>query len=489
MLLSQYQALSRTTGNAFFVQLTNPYVYSRFNMVKNKIINPGDPTDATDGVNLRTLNTHITKPTDHTNRFAYLMNPTNGLLQWTDLLTDSIALNSIGDLQATSGNYHSYNKKVIFASIRKNAQGGYKWKLAIQCYPLQKDKEYTLCLEILTTDYQLWHKSEITVDTTISQRVTVKRWHVNKYSHEYKTSSNQVEYIYYHKLLVTLSKTASSTPYFLHIQDVMAQAGIDLGVYPTNFDKYYLIAYGILGETMDLNPNKTYDHHTAFDVKPTEVVYNVDLDMNRKKILNIVPDKNRNNSAATVKMVKDLETKLSPHTKTNAYWEIFEEFHDLSNADIYKIVDHASSIIFNGLLPNIYFTNMNIANIEKGEMRIKNKPLSLTLFSKKNFTICVVMQLWLNRSMYLKTFMRNEADEKPHLIYNKTTKKLKLQTNGLKVGTTNETSITSLNSFNGKRVVFWLTKKGTGGTPTVKESISNHSATLTALASQSNYTF
>ena len=88
--------------------------------------------------------------------------------------------------------------------------------------------------------------------------------------------------------------------------------------------------------------------------------------------------------------------------------------------------------------------------------------------------------------------MSNGTHENPHLIYGKTTKKLKLQTVGLRVGTTNETSITLLNSFNGKRDVFWLTKKGTGGTPTVKASISNYSATLTlssALASQSNYTF
>ena len=39
---------------------------------------------------------------------------------------------------------------------------------------------------------------------------------------------------------------------------------------------------------------------------------NVPLDMNRKKILNITLDKNRTNSAATVKMVSDLETKLGP---------------------------------------------------------------------------------------------------------------------------------------------------------------------------------
>ena len=104
-----------------------------------------------------------------------------------------------------------------------------------------------------------------------------------------------------------------------------AQSGIDLNTHPTNFNKYYLIAYGILGEAMDLDPDKTYDYHTAFDIKPTEVVYNVDLDMNRKKILNIAPDRTKNNSAATVKMVRDLETKLNPHTKNNAYREIFEE--------------------------------------------------------------------------------------------------------------------------------------------------------------------
>ena len=278
---------------------------------------------------------------------------------------------------------------MIFASIKKNSEGGYKWRLAIQCYGLQKDKEYTLCLEILTTDYKLWHKSVITVDTTTSQGVTVKNWHVNKYSHEYRTSSNQVKYMYYHKLLVTFSKRASSTPYFLHIQDVMAQSGIDLNTYPTNFNKYYLIAYGILGETMDLDPNKTYDYHTAFDIKPTEVVYNVDLDMNRKKILNIVLDQTKNNSAATVKMVKDLETNLSPHTTNNVYRDIFEEFYDLSNAGICKIATRPSGVVFIRLLSNIYFANMFIANTEEGGLRIQNKPISLRLFVKKSFTLCV----------------------------------------------------------------------------------------------------
>ena len=56
-----------------------------------------------------------------------------------------------------------------------------------------------------------------------------------------------------------------------------------------------------------------HDFHTAFDIKPTKVVYNVDLDMNNKKTTSVSLDTNDNNSAATVKMVKDLETIVSPY--------------------------------------------------------------------------------------------------------------------------------------------------------------------------------
>ena len=43
LLVSQYQAISRNTGNAYFVQSFIPYAYSRFNLVKNKTINLRDP--------------------------------------------------------------------------------------------------------------------------------------------------------------------------------------------------------------------------------------------------------------------------------------------------------------------------------------------------------------------------------------------------------------------------------------------------------------
>ena len=146
--------------------------------------------------------------------------------------------------------------------------------------------------------------------------------------------------------MVVFSKTASSTPYFLHVQNIMAQAGSDLNTYPTNFDKYYLITYGILGETMDLNPNKPYDYHTAFDVQPTKVVYNVDLDMNQKKIFNIAPDRSRNNSAATVRLFKDVEPLISK----SWYEEIFDQVFDISDINSLKIVQKVSGVVIDGFV-------------------------------------------------------------------------------------------------------------------------------------------
>ena len=100
-----------------------------------------------------------------------------------------------------------------------------------------------------------------------------------------------------------------------------------------------------------------HDFHTAFDFKPTKVVYNVDLDMNYNKLTNVSLDTNDNNSAATVKMVKDLETKVYPHTTNHAYREIFEHFYDLIDTTQFNLIDGASDIVINKINPNLYLHN------------------------------------------------------------------------------------------------------------------------------------
>ena len=69
------------------------------------------------------------------------------------------------------------------------------------------------------------------------------------------------------------------------------QDGSDLAIYPKNFTGVYIIAYGIMSKVSNIDPDKVYDYHTAFDFKPTQVEYNVDINANNKKILNIALDK------------------------------------------------------------------------------------------------------------------------------------------------------------------------------------------------------
>ena len=54
---------------------------------------------------------------------------------------------------------------------------------------------------------------------------------------------------------------------------------------------------------------------------------------------------------------------------------VFEELYDLSDAAIYKLQTRPSGVVFIGLLPKIYFTSTFTANVEKGGLRIQNKPI------------------------------------------------------------------------------------------------------------------
>lgn len=122
-----------------------------------------------------------------------------------------------------------------------------------------------------------------------------------------------------------------------------------------------MIAYGILGQVWDVDADKVYDYHTVFDIKPTEVSFNVDINANEKKILNIALDRNSDDSAATVKMVKEL--KLLLQKKNNLYRELFEDIYDFSDASNYKLTKGASGVTFTGVNPNVTFSIKDLSVI------------------------------------------------------------------------------------------------------------------------------
>ena len=134
-------------------------------------------------------------------------------------------------------NYHQHNHKVPYTTIIKDQQGGYSYKMGINCYQLDKDEDYTLCIEILNSDYQLWHKSIATIDKTTSKGVSVAGFTVQKFSHRYTNSNGNVEYMYYIKIIVNFQKNVSNLVYSLNLYVNIPQSGIDLNTYPRNWTK------------------------------------------------------------------------------------------------------------------------------------------------------------------------------------------------------------------------------------------------------------
>ena len=94
--------------------------------------------------------------------------------------------------------------------------------------------------------YQLWHKSQVSIDRATSQGLTIGNVSVRKFSHRYIDSSNQPQFMYYRRMIINFRKTAPAHPYFLHLLVNIAQVGSDRAIYPTNFTGVYIIAYGII---------------------------------------------------------------------------------------------------------------------------------------------------------------------------------------------------------------------------------------------------
>ena len=440
------------------------------NLNGNKIIKVGNPiqnSDATnkDYVDEKVHSTSI-QPSHYKDQFSYLMSSSN---QWTDEIDggNSFNITKIGDLSPSNGNFHDYNHKVLFMEIYKNYQGGYKYQMGINFYRLV-DTDYTLCLELLNTDYQLWHKSQISVVKGSSTGLSIKNESIKKLSHRYTDSKGQSQFMYYHRIIVSFKKLSSGNKFFLHILVNIPQTGTDLAMHPRPFSGVYMIAYGIVGTVSNIDPDKTYDYHTAFDIKPTEVEYNVDINANQKSIKNVKLDQSSDNNVATIGLVKT----LIPHIYNNLYREIFEEYYDFSDASIYGVSRLSSGVIINSFKPNITIPNKDLSIIKENGINVNRYNLT---FNPSNHTskysLCIVFTHWRNRNFSLAKVRRSDNKTLTSLYYMNVTNTINLVVNNI------TRSFTVLSSFNGKRIVLFLTENFDSNI--TKFKMSNYSSTLT----------
>ena len=444
----------------------------------NKIINIGKPLHNSDAVTkdyADKLVHHTTvQPSHYNDQFAYLMSRGS---QWTDEIDGGVSfiINKIDDLPPNKGNFHDYNHKVIYMYIIKNSQSHYKYKIGINFYRLPANTDYTLCLEILNTDYNLWDKTQISVDKGTSTGLSIGNVGIRKLSHRYTDSTGKTKTMYYHRIIVNFRKVSFGNKFFLHILVVISNRGYNIFKYPDIFQGVYLIAYGIVGTFSNIDPDKVYDYHTAFDIKPTEVMYNVDINANQKKIKNIKLDRNSNNSAATVAMVKE----LIPFTKNALYRKYFSEFYDFADADSYGINIGSSGVIINSVKPNITLPpNKDLDEIKKDGLRVNGYDVTFSPTHSSKSTLCIVFSHWRNRSFTLTKYLSTNNNILVKLNYDKSNNKVTLTVNK----TTQNFPMPS--SFNAKIIVVWLTENF--NTNVTKASISNYSSTLTIPAVQYN---
>ena len=413
--------------------------------------------------------THVSQiqPSHYKDEFSYLMSDAS---QWTDEITTGVSFNmkKIANLPPNKGNFHSFNHKVIYMEIVKNSQGGYKYKMGINFYRLHRNLDYTLCLELLNTDYTLWHKSQISVDGGTSKGLSIENVGVKKLQHRFLNSKGQTEFMYYHRVIINFKKLLTGNKFFLHILVNIPQVGSDLAIYPQKFTGVFIIAYGIVSKVNNIDPDKVYDYHTAFDIKPKQVEYNVDINANNKKILNISLDKDQNTSAATVGMVKE----LIPFTTNHVYRQYFEEFYDLSDANIYGLNKTSSGVVFNSIVPNITFPNKHLSDIRKEGLNINNYIITFNPSGNfTNYTLCLVFYHWSNKNFALVHKDTQNNQDLLSLTFAKAAGYFTL------LSSNKRSHIQIPNNFNGKKIVLWLGHSV--DSIVTKVNLSNYSSTLT----------
>ena len=156
--------------------------------------------------------------------------------------------------------------------------------MGINFYRLPKNTDYTLCLEILNTNLELWLNSRISVDKGTSRGLTIGNVTIKNLSHSYTDSGGKTATMYYHRIIVNFRKLSAGNRFFLHILVNIPIPRFLYNKFPLKFSGVYMIAYGIVGTVSNIDPDKVYDYHSAFDIKPTEVVYNVNINVNKKKL-------------------------------------------------------------------------------------------------------------------------------------------------------------------------------------------------------------
>ena len=432
---------SATTKDFSKITFNSPTVFT-------STVTATTPTTSTQVATKDYVDRSVAGPAHYKNVFDYIM---ESAAQWTDEITTrtSFVIKKIGDLSPNSGNFHTYNHRAVFLGLKKYS-AGYKFKFGLNFFRLPAS-DYTICLELLNLDYRLWHKTQINVDHQSSSGLTFHSESVKKLTHTYYYPTNNLNYMYYHRVIVSFTKNSSGRSFF-HVTVNIPEVNGDMISYPSEFTKFYVIVYGINGAVGNIDPDRSYDYHTAFDIQPSQVVYNVGIDMNNKAITNLYPDQNTN-SAATFGAVSELRNLIPNYF----YQNLFEEIWDFKMGDKYVLSPSSSGINFNKLkslkeTSEITFnTAKSIDNLVRYGLDMGNNTLNIPIPDNyTNLNLFIIFKFWDNNSFQIIRHDTQANSRLADVAYDKNTKRLIVKSG-------RQTSTNSFpNGFSGKKIILWF---------------------------------
>ena len=192
------------------------------------------------------------------------------------------------------------------------------------------------------------------------------------------------------------------------------------------------------------------------------------------KIKNIKLDGQNDNSAATVALVKE----LGPFTENALYRLYFSEVYDFANADSYGINIGSSGVIINSVKPDITLPPKDLRYITKDGLEVTLYDVTFSPSHSSKSTLCIVLKYYQSTNFSLTKYISTNNNIVVKLNYDKTNKSVNLVINKI------TQSFTVPSTFDGKRIVIWLTENFDSNVTEVK--ISNYSSTLTIPAVQYN---
>ena len=130
-----------------------------------------------------------------------------------------------------------------------------------------------------------------------------------------------------------------------------------------------------------------------------------------------------------------------------------------------------SGVVFNSLKPNISLPDKDLSRIREDGLNVNGYDITFSPSHSSKSTLCIVFTHWRNRNFTLTKYISTNNNILVKLNYDKTNNLVKLNLNKITL------SSSMPSSFNGKRIVLWLTESF--DTNVTKVKISNYSGTIT----------